>query len=207
MSYAQGDLLRFTTTLQDTRFSGVFKNIVNFRIISGEIDQAAGTGFISDFVSVWWERMLNNLATSTYIRHVRLQNVRKASSPDEEMLYDSIDWFGDLIAEAGDVPQAAAAFTRRAYQKGRKGIGHFYLGPLPARFASNGFIVVDPNLLGDLNDVMDALGDPIESQGIVMRPIVHPGDDSPPNASQDVRATTLAQQVVYLKSRRPLQGE
>jgi hypothetical protein len=207
MSWAINDLIRVTLTWRSTVFGGVFKNILHFRGFTGEVLHTLGPTIISEIAETWLTRLYSNLSSTTHLKHIRMQNLRKPTCPDYEQIFDASDYPGQLAPTIYSHPNTAVCITRRAFRKGRKGIGHFYFGPVPDIFVSQGFAVIDPLLAGDLNDVCDALGDPLVIAGFTMRPIVHSGELVAPEALDDTRTHQVAEKAVWLKSRRPGVGE
>lgn len=207
MPYTPGDVIRITNTMRDSQFQGVFRNIVHFRGFEGSLLDSQAQLIIDAFLETWMDRMRLHLRNTTYQRHIRVQNMSYRATPDIEQYNNDNDFNGAVVTNDDDVPQAACCFIRRSYQNGRKGIGRYFHGPLPSSFASKGEVVVDPTGLGDLNDVMDALGDPLVVGTATFRPIVIGATETNGLPKHDIRICTAAPLVTYLRSRRPGQGE
>jgi len=210
MSYATNHVTKWEVTWHDTRFSGLFKNILHFRGIEASISGTQLKAYIEgDFAGDYIDRIRGNLATATSLAHVKVTNLTALDEPTVEVSWAAGSLPGAQSTNDDDVPQAAACITRKSFLRGRKSIGHIYFGPLPSMFTSEGVLIPDPAGAGDLNDVLDAYGDPLHdsSTGWQARPIVCNHDGSDVVANNDVRTQSLAFLTVYLKSRRQGIGE
>jgi hypothetical protein len=210
MSYSVNHVTKWEVTWHDTRFSGLFKNILHFRGIESSISGVQLKTYIEgDFASSYISRIRANLCSNTSLAHVKVTNLTALDEPTIEKTWGVGSVPGAISPNDDDVPQAAACITRKSFLRGRKSIGHVYYGPLPSIFTSEGIVVPDPTGTGDLNDVLDAFGDPLvdSSTGWSARPIVCNAAGSDVVANNDVRTQSIAFLTVYLKSRRQGIGE
>jgi len=151
--------------------------------------------------------ILSQLALTTFFKVIRVTNLSNLATPEEQTTFDDADEPGVIGDDSDDIPQASACFVRHAYQRGRTGIGRFFLGPLPSRFTNTGFVVVDPVGNGDLTGLTTWLGDPWTHADLVMRPVVVSGTASTAASNNDVRTVRVANLVTYMRSRRLGIGE
>lgn len=209
MSWNAGNLVKISLEYRDTRWPGNhFRNILHFRIRVGEAPSGGGVDMINHFLANWMTRILGQMCSSTFIAKAQIADLTNLAEPTDEVLYGSDDYKGALAANEEDVPQACAVVVRKAYQRGRSGIGRFFFGPLCARFTDSGFVVADPVGTGDLQDVLDALGDEwTYTGGVIFRPVIVSAHATTAASNNDVRRNTIAPLTCYLKSRRLGKGE
>lgn len=211
MPYAVGAVTRWILTWDDTRFQGLFKNILHFRGVEASVTGTQLLAYInaSGGFHTYLGRWLANICYETSLRHIEVANLTDLSEPTIERRFGQHEWNGAIGTNDDDVPQAAACITRKTFLRGRKAIGHVYFGPLPSIFTSEGMVVPDPTGTGDLQDVLDCLGDPLLDgvTGWSARPIVCNAAGTGVVANNDVRVQSIAPKTVYLRSRRPGVGE
>ncbi len=207
VSISVGNIIRFDVTWLDTRFSNVIKNTLNFRCVSGEAPIEMQPLIIEAFTLDWLQPWRQNLASTTYVRRVKITNVSRENDPSDEKLYDVVQYAGTLTSGGEETPQAAACIVRQAYSRGRKSIGRVFFGPLVDRFCNAGRVVVNPLSDGDLTTVCEALGAPIEAEGVKLNPIVVGAGVKASTQQMEVRSNRVSDLVVYLQSRRPGIGE
>lgn len=212
MPYATGSVLRVQINLRDTRFDSVYKNIMHFRVIEATETGAQLNSYVlagSGGFHTWLGRFLSQLCVETYVSSLHFANLTDLTEPTYDKVLDAGAWSGAIGTDDDDVPQAAACVTRKSFLRGRQAIGHLYFGPLPSIFTSEGKIVPDPTGSGDLQDLLDGLGDPLidGATGWTARPIVCNAAGTGVVANNDVRTQSIAENTVYLRSRRPGHGE
>lgn len=208
-NYKVGDVVKFTLTWRDNIFDGVFKNVLHFRGVEATNTSAQMQTFITGVMNEYLDRILLLMREDTYLSHILVENLTDLTEPTVEHLFGVGDVPGTVTSAVKDVPQAAACITRKSFLRGRKAVGHIYFGPLPGIFADQGLLTVDPTGPGDLNDVLDAFGDPLidGATGWQARPIVCNAAGTGVVPNNDVRTQSFATKVVYLRSRRPGVGE
>lgn len=208
-NYKVGDVTKFTLVWRDSRFQGVFKNILHYRGIEATMTSAQMRTWVEGGLPTFFSRLFDQLNTTTYMSEVHVENLTDLTEPTVDVLFTAGDLAGIGTPNDDDTPQACACVTRKSFLRGRKAVGHFYFGPLPAMYTEAGLVVVDPVGLGDLGDVLDNLGDPMTdpATGWTARPIVCNAAGSGVVPNNDVRIQSFAAKTVYLKSRRPGIGE
>lgn len=207
MPYDVNNIVRFNLKWKNESFGTVYRNVLNFRGHAGELAIDSGPALLDTFVTTWMQRLFNHQLNSTSLVEIRMFNVSQPLDPAEVKTYDQEDYQGSLIATGDEHPQASACVVRQTYSRGRKSIGRFFFGPLCASFCDKGDVVVDPAVAGDLNDVLDALGDPLVHAGYTLRPIVCSAKDTIGNARMDCRTHRMSKRIVFMKSRRVGDGE
>jgi hypothetical protein len=207
MSYNVNDIVELTCTYRDSRWTGNYKNIMRYRGFSGELADETANEVILAFNDAILTRILGQLGVTTSLREIKMVNVTRPQTPAEIKQFDAGEFNGSISTSGFDVPQASACFVRQAFNRGRKSVGRLFLGPLPNHFIENGEVKGDPTGLGDLQDVIDTLGDEVSAEGYVMRPIVNGSRTGSAQANQDVRSNRVSRLVTYMRSRRLGIGE
>jgi len=207
MALNVGNVCRVIVDWRDTRFEGVFRNVLNFRVTVGELAVTQQPALIDAIASDWIAPWYPNLAVATYLHRVRVYNVSNLNDPADEKTYGIGEKNGDLANNDDDVPQAAACIVRQAHFRGRKSLGRIFFGPLPSFFASQGRLVVDPLGAGDLVDVLNGVGEDVSVGNWKMRPCVVGQKETVVAQKNEIRTNRFSRLVVYHKTRRAGIGE
>lgn len=186
-----------------------FLNRLRYRATAGQ-DNTTFSQWEAALIAADFQRFYEMMPENYYCSHLKFELIFPTPDAPLELGYA----FGDALGTGNTSytglggtadPAMCAVVTRKSTRPGRARIGHVYWGPLAVDYDIAGYLDPAPGsvLVGDLQQVLDFLGDPLTVAGVQYKPCVVPNQPVSVNSNDDVVDQYWAAKVVQRHSRRP----